>query len=277
MRTMQMILGVGVSLLLSMASCRKDAIQPNPSERPQTETPAGDDDVPSDTVVTRPDSVVNQPPIGTGTQLIQMGDIRLSYDASQRLTSYDSYSNLGYVIAYEGDKPVRLNFTKHSGHAVYTYTDDRVSEVTVYNGYNEVAYRYRFAYSGNKVVRETKISYVTNPNGWLVVSDYAYDSRDNLTRIVVSAAPSGLEQDLKFSYEVKLGGYDDRTNPMPYVNSYVYLSGIQLSRNNPGYRETPSSKELYSYAYSEKGLPAERSVRLEGYSTPPAVLRYLYR
>ncbi len=283
MKTMHMLLGLSLSLVLSLSSCNKDSIQPKPSEKPQTEVPDKQDgagQIPPDTVgkdsVVK-DTVIMQPPSGTGTLLVQMGNIKLGYDAQQRIASYESYSNMGYTVVYEGDKPTRLNFTKHSGHVIYHYDGNRVAEVVVYNGYNEVSYRYKFAYEGDKLKKETQISYVTNPNGWLIVNDYSYDSHDNLTQITVSAAQSGLEKDLKFSYDVKFGNYDNQTNPMPYVTHQFFLPGIKLYKNNPGYRITPSSKELFSYVYSDKGMPTERALRLEGYSTPPEITRYVYQ
>ncbi|MDJ1506885.1 hypothetical protein QNI22_39980 [Cytophagaceae bacterium BD1B2-1] len=281
MKTMKVLcIAAIVFSAISFSSCKKDSIilpdtehssdKPGDSESPQDTIPS--DTIPQDTIPT--DSGDTEQPQGPGNLLSQMGTIKLSYDATYQLTGYDSYSNIGYTIVYENGRPVRLNFTKHPSYAIYTYEGDLVSEIVTYNGYNEVSYRHHFTYANGKLIRESQRSYIS---GFLTVDDYSYDANGNLIRIAVSGAASGQESDLKFSYNVLYGNYDSQPNPMPLISSEYYLPGVKLFTNNPGYRETPSSKELYTYVYSSAGLPVERATKLEGYShVPAAIHRYSY-
>jgi hypothetical protein len=202
-----------------------------------------------------------------------MGTKSLTWDAQGRLTKMEYTNELygGYSVVYEGEKPVRLNF-QIGGYLLYTYSGDKVTEAKRYYGENLVNYHYKFGYEGDKLVRMDQISYARSDEGQLTVNRYRYDQNGNLTQIEVASSTGTDESTLSAPSYISYGDYDNRENPQPFAESYIYLPGIKLFRNNPGFRESSGYRELYTYAYQENGLPKERAGKLNTHPHVPAVV-----
>jgi hypothetical protein len=274
MKATYLAMAAGLGLSLFFTACRTDEPLPQqPTKPPVGQTPGNGNEQP-------PAGNPNQnPPAVPGNKLSQMGTKRFTYDAQGRLSKME-YSNelyLGYQVVYEGDKAVRLNF-KSGGYLVYTYEGDRVTGAVRYYGENLVNYRYQFQYEGDKLVKESQISYARLAEGQLTVNRYSYDERGNLIQIAVAGTTGTDEGTLSAPTYITYGDYDNLENPLPYAEGHIYLPGVKLFRNNPGYREQPSYRELYTYAYGENKLPKERYEKLNTHPHVPAmVTSYQYQ
>ncbi len=266
------MLAAGLSLsLLTLTSCEEEEVLPSVPGVPSTGTPPTTPPANPAPPANPTPPATPAPPVTTNSLLTQLGTKVLKYDAQNRLVevSYTDQQTHGYTVVYEGNKAVRLNF-RSGGYLLYTYEGDKVVAAARYYGDNLVNYRYAFEYSGDKLVKQKQWSYAVSDAGFLTVNAYSYDANGNLTSILVSAAASGQEADLARSYQITWGGYDAKPNPMPFAESTIFLPGVKLFANNPGYRDSGSSKELFSYLYHESGMPDKRYTRLEGYPHVPA-------
>jgi hypothetical protein len=208
-----------------------------------------------------------------------MGTKRFAYDAQGRLSKleYTDQNHHGYDVVYEGDKAVRLNF-KAGGYLLYAYEGDRVKEAARYYGDNQVNYRYQFRYEGDKLVKESQISYARSDKGQLTVYQYSYDAQGNLTRIAVAGTEGTDEATLSAPTYITYGDYDTHENPAPFAESHIYLPGVTLFRNNPGYRESSGYRQLFTYSYGENKLPKERYEKLSTHPHLAAfVISYQYQ
>jgi hypothetical protein len=204
--------------------------------------------------------------------------LEFTYDAQKRLLTYDDVNlrNDKYTIVYEGDKAVRLEYeTGH--HLIYLYEDDKVTGAIVYWEDREIKH-YQFEYSGNKMVKKISNNWSPNYNrGWLIVEEYRYDERGNLIELASAAAQSDKLEDLGPRSYISWGNYDRNPNPMPYAQSDLYLPGVKLFENNPGYRQT-GYREIFTYTYHESGLPKERYTKLDTHlHLAPFIARYQYQ
>ncbi|MFD2247475.1 hypothetical protein [Pontibacter ruber] len=301
MKSTTLLLLAGISLSVVLSSCDKEDVLPltQPKPAPGTTPGSGGNTTPPGTTPTpgsgstppptttppptnqTPPPPTNQtpPPVTASSLLAQFGTKVLKYDAQGRLidVSYSDLTHLGYAIVYEGDKPVRLNY-KTGGWLIYTYEGDKVTEAVSYYGENLVNYRYRFEYNGDKLVKTTEMSYARYDEGRLGITTYSYDANGNLAELVVRWSTSNKAEDLGRPSVIKWGNYDSNPNPMPYAESTLYLPGIKLFNNNPGYRDPGSGKELYSYIYHDSGMPQQRYTKLEAYPhVQPFTDRYTYK
>lgn len=184
---------------------------------------------------------------------------------------------LGYTIVYEGNKPVRLNY-KTGGWVIYRYEGDKVVEATSYYGENLVNYHYDFEYEGDRMVKETTMSYARSDVGQLGISTYKYDANGNLTEISVRWSTSNKPEDLTNPSVITFGAYDSNPNPVPLAYGNYYLPNVKLSTNNPGYRDAGLGKEYYSYEYHESGMPAKRTTTLQAFPyAQPFREQYTYK
>jgi YD repeat-containing protein len=275
-------MAAGLGLSLFFTACRTDEPLPKkPTKPPVTNTPGNNSGNGSGNGNEQPPTGTpgQQPPAVPGNKLSQMGTKRFAYDAQGRLSrmEYRNELYLGYEVVYKGDKAVRLNF-KSGGYLVYTYEGDRVTGAVRYYGENLVNYRYQFRYEGDKLVKESQISYARSDEGQLTVYQYSYDERGNLVQIAAAGTNGTDEGTLPAPSYITYGAYDNLENPAPHAESDIYLPGVKLFRNNPGYRESSGYRELYSYAYGENKLPKERYEKLNTHPHVPAmVTSYQYQ
>ncbi len=273
MRATHIAMAAGLGLGLFFTACRPDEPIPRkPTQPPVGQTPgsgsgngSGNEQPPAQNPGQNPPAgnPNPQPPAVPGNKLAQMGTKRFTYDAQGRLSKME-YTNelyLGYEVVYEGDKAVRLNF-KSGGYLLYAYEGDKVTSAVQYYGENLVNYRFQFRYEGDKLVKESRISYARSDAGQLTVYQYSYDAQGNLTRIAVAGTEGTDEATLSAPTYIGFGAYDNLENPSPYADSHIYLPGVKLFRNNPGYRELSGYRELYTYSYGENKLPKERYEKL---------------
>ncbi len=263
-------MAAGLGLSLFFTACRQDEVIPQKPAKPPVTTPANNNGQPP---AQNPTPTPPTPPAVPGNKLTQMGYKRFTYDAQGRLSKLE-YSNelyLGYEVVYEGDKAVRLNF-KSGGYLVYTYEGDRVTGAVQYYGENLVNYRFRFWYEGDKLVKESQISYARSDAGQLTVTTYSYDANGNLSRIGVAGTEGTDESTLSAPHYIEYGGYDSYDNPSLFAEGRIYLPGVKLFRNNPGYRESSGYRELYTYAYGENKLPTQRYEKLNTHPHVAAVV-----
>ncbi len=272
----QYVLLAGLSLsVFTFSSCDKEDILPATPGIPATGTP------PPTTPTTPPPGTTppanpTPPPVTTNSLLKQLGTKNFRYDAQNRLVelSYSDLTYLGYTVEYEGDKPVRLNFKTGGNYLIYTYDGDKVVEAVRYYGENLVNYRYKFEYSGNKLVKKTTMSYARYDEGRLGIEEYKYDTNGNLTEISVAWSTSNKPEDIGRPSVIRWGSYDNKPNPMPYAESDLYLPGVKLFVNNPGFRD----EELYTYTYHESGMPKQRFAKVQSHPNVPALAStYLYQ
>lgn len=256
--------------VVMLTSCDQEEVLPAAPGKPTTGTP-------STTPPTGPKPPANQtpPPVTTSSLLKQFGTRMFRYDAQNRLVelSYTDQQTHGYTVVYEGNRPVRLNFKGGSHYLLYTYTGDKVTEAITYSGTHQPIYHYTYTYSGDRLVKESNITYATSAEGRLHIIDYTYDANGNLTELVQAWSTSKRVEDLGQPVSIRWGNYDNKPNPLPYIQSTIFLPGVKLFQNNPGFR----GEELYSYAYHESGMPAQRYTKLQAYPhVPPFVERYTY-
>lgn len=254
-----LVLLAGLSLsVLTFSSCDKEDVLPATPSIPPTGTPS-----------------TTPPPATTSSLLKQFGTRSFRYDAQNRLVelSYSDQQTHGYTVIWEGSKPVRLNFKGGSHYMLYTYTGDKVTEAVTYSGAHEPIYRYAFEYSGDKLVKETNLSYATSSEGRLHIIDYTYDANGNLTDLTQAWSSSSRTEDLGNPVKILWGRYDNKPNPLPYIQSNLFLPGVKLFENNPGFRD----EEIYTYSYHESGMPEQRSTKLQSHPHVPSfVERYTY-
>ncbi|WP_237144874.1 hypothetical protein [Pontibacter pamirensis] len=264
MKPNQFVLLAGLSLSVFLSSCDKEEILPSTPGQPSTGTP------PPTTPTTPPPTDNTPPPVTANSLLTQLGTRIFRYDAQNRLVevSYSDQPTLGYMVVYEGDKPVRLNFKGGTNYLLYTYEGDKVVEAIRYYGENLINYHYTFEYSGEKLVKKTTMSYARYDEGRLGIAEYKYDANGNLTEIVQAWSTSNRIEDLGTSSTIYWGSYDDKPNPVPFAESEVYLPGVKLFENNPGFRDV----ERYTYVYHESGMPQQRYTKLETHPHVPAFI-----
>ncbi|MEJ8801980.1 hypothetical protein [Pontibacter sp. H249] len=254
-----LIAGLSMSALLFTA-CDKEDILPNTPAGPSTGAPA-----PSTPQAPTP------PPVTTSNVLKQFGTDIFKYDAQNRLVevSYTFQADLGYTVVYEGNRPARLNF-KNGEYLLYTYNNDKVEKAIVYFTDHQKKFDYTFAYNGDKLVKQTTITYL-GPN-WekTSISDFKYDASGNLTEQVIKWWLSDQPDVMRGPSTIKWGNYDNKPNPLPYALSSLYLPGVKLHTNNPGFRDPGLNKELYTYTYHASGMPKDRTLKLEPYPEQPA-------
>lgn len=269
-RLLLLSLSLGFSAL-TFTSCDKEDVVPTLPGTPATGNPS-----PAPTPAPVPNT---PPPVTANSLLVQMGTRNMQYDLQGRLAalSYADQQWHGYTIVYSGNKPARLDFNG-GGYLLYTYEGDKVVAANRYYGENQVNYRYTFEYANDILVKQKQWSYATSSGGFLTVNEYKYDGHGNLVELIVFGAESGKEADLVKSHTITWGQFDDKPNPMPYAESSIYLPGVKLFVNNPGYRNTSSAKELYTYTYHASGMPKQRLAKVQGYEHVPAFTEnYTYR
>lgn len=267
------MLAAALGLAVTFSACEKESVLPDQGaiSGSGTNNPAS---VPGSTPATTPPAATT-PPTGNLNLISRLGVKTFKYDAQNRLVDfgYTNNSNQGYTVVYEGDKPVRLNYKGSNNYLLYTYAGDKIVEAKSYYGENLVNYHYKFEYSGDKLVKETKMSYTRSDEGQLGVSEYAYDANGNLSQITVTWSSSNKPEDFGRPTVITYGNYDSKKSPEPfYAYSTVYLPGVRLFENNPGYRDPGTGKELYTYSYNEKGYPKQRISKLEAYPHATPVL-----
>ncbi|GAA4435765.1 hypothetical protein GCM10023188_28030 [Pontibacter saemangeumensis] len=254
MKLHQLVLFAGLSLsAFTFSSCDKEDILPAAPGTPSTGSPSPSQPTPPATPTT--------PPITTNSLLKQLGTKTMTYDTQNRLVevSYTDQPTLGYTVVYEGAKPVRLNFKGSDNFLRYTYEGDKVVEAVRYYGENQVNYRYSFEYSGDKLVKKTTMSYARSDGGKLGIAEYKYDANGNLAELAQAWSTDNSIEGLGTPTVIRWGDYDSKPNPMPYAESEVYLPGVRLFENNPGFRD----HELYSYTYHASGMPKQRNTKLK--------------
>ncbi|MBB6612696.1 hypothetical protein H7F15_16760 [Pontibacter sp. Tf4] len=257
---------MGLSVVLT--SCEKEYDLPMPvppSTNPPKQPPVGTPPNTTPPNTTPPTNTL--PPVTANSLLKGMGTRTFTWDTQGRLSGigYTDLTYQGYTIVYEGNKPVRLNYVSGNNWLEYTYEGDKVVAATRYYGEGLVNYRYTFEYEGDKLVKQTTMSYATSNTGRLGVTEYSYDTNGNLTTSAVSWSTSDREEDLSAPTYIRWGGYDSNPNPLPFAYSDFYLPGVKLFVNNPGYRDAGQGKEYYSYSYHASGMPQLRVTTLEAY------------
>lgn len=253
MKPNQIVLLAGLCLAtFTFTSCDKEDVLPNTTEVPSTDSPS----------TPTPGSPTTPPPVTANSLLKQLGVKNYKYDSQNRLIelSYANQNYLGYTIVYEGDKPVRMNF-KNGGYLLYTYQGDKVAEAVQYYGEGLVNYRHAFEYSGDKLVKKTTLSYAQSNEGRLYITEYVYDANGNLTDLIQAWSTSNRAEDLGQPITIKWGNYDNKPNPDLFANSDLYLPGVKLFQNNPGFK----NDEIYSYIYHDSGMPKIRYTKLQAY------------
>ncbi|WP_439882320.1 hypothetical protein ACSX1A_03965 [Pontibacter sp. MBLB2868] len=273
MSAKRLFLIAGLSLsVITFSSCTKEEVLPASTGIPTTGNPS------TPPPVTPPPTNQTPPPVSNSSMLKQMGTRVFKYDTQNRLTEvdYTDQITLGYTVVYEGDKPAKLIF-KNGNYLLYTYSGDKVVEAVRYYRENKVNYRYTFAYTGDKLVKMTTLSYATSDEGRLGITEYKYNASGNMTELATSWSTSNRIQDLGPASIIRWGSFDSNPNPVPFAESSYYLPGVKLFSNNPGFRDAGSGKEFYTYAYHSSGMPVERSTRLEAYpGAGPFIERYAY-
>lgn len=256
-----LLAGVGFSLL-TLTSCEEEMVLPATPSKPSTGTPTT---TPPDT----PPANQDQPPVTSTSLLKQFGTRVFRYDDQKRLVelSYTDQQTHGYTVIWEGNKPVRLNFKGGEHYLLYAYEGDNVIEAVTYSRDHQPIYRYTYTYNGDQLVREANISYATSAEGRLHVIDYKYDVRGNLTELVQAWSTSSKAEDLSAPVTISWGGYDNNPNPLPYIQSTMFLPGVKLFQNNPGFR----NDEIYNYTYHESGMPKQRYAKVQSYPNVPAI------
>jgi hypothetical protein len=283
MNASKLLLLAGLSTTLFFSSCEKEEVNPVRTETPEPGTTDGGDNGNNGGGTTTPPNngggtpgnggsmppVVNSP--AADAMVTRVGMTAWGYDAQKRLNFYDSYnSNDDYRVIYEGDKAVRMEFA--TGHyLVYEWEGGKVTGAKTYAPEGMEISWFRFEYSGDKLEKKIKSSWYPNyTRGWLTVSEYKYDSRGNLSQATIRHAQSNKFEDLGQASIITWGDYDDKTNPKPFAESDLYLPGVKMFVNNPGFRNT-GAKELFTYTYHESGLPHQRFDKVEGYEHVPAI------
>lgn len=261
-RLIVLLAGFGFSLLM-LTSCEKEAIMPAAPGKPSTGTPT------TTPPTTSPPTNQEQPPVTTNSLLKQLGTRMFRYDGQNRLVelSYTDHLTYGYTVIWEGNKPVRLNFKGGEHYLLYTYEGDKVTEAITYSRDHQPIYHYTYAYKDDRLVREANISYATSAEGKLHIIEYKYDVRGNLTELVQAWSTSSKVEDLGRPVTINWGGYDSNPNPLPYIQSTMFLPGVKLFQNNPGSRD----EEIYTYSYHESGMPKQRFTKLKSYPHVPAM------
>ncbi|MFD2512573.1 hypothetical protein ACFSRY_01730 [Pontibacter locisalis] len=269
MKPNQFLLMAGLGLAtLTFSSCEKEQVLPATPGKPTTGTP---------TTTTPPP--VTTPPVTTNSLVKQFDTDVFKYDARNRVVevSYTYQADLGYAVVYEGSKVARLNY-KNGDYALYTYEGDKVVKAVVHAPDNKVKFDYTLAYTGDRVVKLTTITFVDIPSkrGHLSIIDYKYDTKGNLAEQVLVWSPSNSPDDMRGPTVIKWGDYDNNPNPMPFTLHNLYIPGVKVSTNNPGFRDL-YGKELYAYTYHDSGMPKERTLRLEREpGLQPYTVKYTY-
>lgn len=268
MKPKQLLLLAGLSLsALMFSSCDKEDVLPTTPTTPTTPP-------------TNPTTPQNPtpPPVTTNSLLKQFGTDVFRYDAQNRLVevSYTFQADLGYTVVYEGDRPVRLNF-KNGEYLLYTYKGDKVEKAVVYLADHQKKFDYTFAYNGDKLSKQTTITYLSPTWEKTSIIDFKYDANGNLTEQVITWWLSDSPDVLRGPSIIRWGNYDNKPNPMPYVESFFYLPGVKVSNNNPGFRDPGMNKELYTYTYHTSGMPKDRTMKLEPHPELPShTVTYAY-
>ncbi|WP_242929196.1 hypothetical protein [Pontibacter vulgaris] len=295
MKLHQLLLLAGISLSATLTSCDKEdfdpvierpgttpppVTQPNPTTPPPANTPPVTQPAPSPPPVTQPAPTPPPPaPVTQSSLLTQVGTRQFKYDVQGRLieVGYTDQSWLGYTIVYEGNRPSRINYNTGNW-LIYTYSGDKVVEAKRYYGENKVNYIYTFDYEGDKLMKQSSMSYTRSNEGQLGVTNYKYDANGNLVESAVQWSPNNRAEELSAPSYIYWGNYDNKPNPLPFAYSDFYLPGVKLFENNPGYRDPGYGKERYSHTYHESGMPAQRTITLELYPNAQAVReQYLYK
>ena len=282
MKTKYLFLTAALGLTVTLSSCEKEDILPEvvatPSS-PATTPPPASPGTTTPPPATTP-SPGTQPQAGAGNLLTRMGERSFTYDAQGRLVglSYHSSPTLGYSIVYDGDKPTRLNYNT-GAYLLYTYSGDKVTSAVMYGTTGLVVHRYTFEYAGDKLVKETDMSYTRSDAGQLGIIEYDYDANKNLTKITTTWSTSNRVEDMGRSSVITFGSYDNQKHPESFIASGMYyLPGVKLFKNNPGYRDPGYGKEFFSYSFNDKGYPVNRYTRLEAYPhVQPFVDSYEYK
>ncbi|AHM62982.1 hypothetical protein D770_23685 [Flammeovirgaceae bacterium 311] len=269
----------GLTMSFLFTSCEKEDITPV-----RTETPAADPADGGGNGGNTGGGTTTPPNNGGGTTtppakpapaadalLTRAGMVSWGYDEAGRLNYYDSYQlNDDYKVIYEGDKAVRMEFS--TGHyLVYEWEGSKVTAAKTYTPDGLEIRWYKFEYSGDKLVKKINSSwYPDYTRGWLSVTEFSYDAAGNLVQLNIRHAQSDKMEDLGQPSIITWGDYDDKLNPRPYAESELYLPGVKLFVNNPGFRDV-GTKELYTYTYHESGLPQQRFDKVQGYEHVPAI------
>ncbi|MCX2740726.1 hypothetical protein [Pontibacter anaerobius] len=272
MKPFQSMLLAGLCLsAVAFSSCDREDVIP---AKPATGTPP-----PAKPTTPNTPPPTNTPPPVTNNSLLKQFDTRIyTYDTQSRLVelSYTNQADIGYKVVYEGDRPVRLDF-KNGEYLLYTYKGDKVDKAVVYSTNNQKRLAFTFAYSGDKLVKETLV--MTLGPGWekTSISDFKYDANGNLTESVVFWWLSDSPDVMRGPSIVKWGNYDNKPNPSPHAEFFYYLPGVKMFNNNPGFRDPGINKELYTYTYHASGMPKQRTVQLENHpELPPYTESYTY-
>ncbi|MFD3001060.1 hypothetical protein ACFS7Z_11845 [Pontibacter toksunensis] len=273
MKLNQLVLMAGLSLsTLFFSSCDKENIVPVTPGTPTTGTPPANPTNP-------PTNNTPLPPVTQGSLVKQFDTQVYRYDAQNRLVelSSSSQNDIGYVVEYENDKPVKLTY-RNGNHLLYTYEGDKVVEAVQYTPDNKVTFRFAFEYDEDRLVKETTVTYLDSEQGHLSIKEYFYDAQDNMTDLVITWSPTNSPDDMRGPSTIKWGDYDDKPNPVPYANMFFYLPGVKLYQNNPGFRAPGEHKERYTYTYHASGMPKDRTLRLEEHPhLPPFTEAYIYQ
>lgn len=266
MKLHQLLLLAGLGLSVVLTSCDEEGNLPMPkppTDNPQ-KPPVG---TPPNTTPPNNTPPATPPPVTTSSLLTGMGTRTLTYDTQGKLSGigYTDLTYLGYTVVYEGNRPVRLNYVTGNNWLVYTYEGDKVVAATRYYGEGLVNHRYTFAYQGDKLVKQTEISYARSDEGRLGVTEYKYDANGNLVESAIRWSTDSREENLSAPSYIRWGAYDNKPNPVPFAYGDYYLPGIKLFENNPGYRDAGQGKEYYSYSYHASGMPQMRTTTLEAF------------
>ncbi|WP_224998474.1 hypothetical protein [Cesiribacter sp. SM1] len=283
MKTVNLFLVAVLSFSVIFTSCEKEEVEPVRTETPEPGTTDDEDNANNGGGTTTPPNNGGGTPGNGGSvppwvnspaadaRLTSVGMTAWGYDAQKRLNFYDSYNaNDDYRVIYEGNQAVRMEFA--TGHyLVYEWEGGKVTAARTYAQDGLEINWFRFEYSGDKLVKKIKSSWYPNYiRGWLTVSEYNYDEKGNLSQATIRHAQSDKFEDLGQPSIITWGDYDDKINPRPAAESDLYLPGVTMFVNNPGFRNA-GSKELFSYTYHESGLPYQRFDKVEGYEHVPAI------
>lgn len=262
MKPNQIVLFAGLFLSsLTFPSCQKEDVLPRAPVNEVPGTPTTPSNPTTPTTPTTP-----EPPVTNNSLVKQFGFETYRYDEQKRLVEVAYLNDLpqGYTITYQGNKAQRMNFK--SGHyLLYTYEGDKVVKAKHFDAQHAIQFDHTFAYSGDLLVKKTTITYAGIPNGHLAIIDYKYDAQGNLTEQVITWSPSNSPEDMRGPKSIYWGNYDSKINPMPFIDTFLYLPGVKVSTNNPGFRDPGINKQFFTYTYHESGMPKERTFTLEGH------------
>lgn len=191
------------------------------------------------------------------------------YDSLQYVKEISFASGFGiYNVEYSNKRVSKMTNIKTGNIFLYSYVNNRVSEINEYSGKTGTKrLKYQFTYNNNNQLTEVLwLYFLNNSNGDPVKRNVlAYHADGNLATIDRYDASTG-QMTWKSKYE--FSNYDDKTNVdditllKDFFDSYLFLPGVKLQKNNAMKLQITSIQNdyeiSYTYAY-QHDLPVRKN------------------